>query len=308
MVMLPIQQKFKISFLFIFFLCLPVHSFELIEVDDNFFVHYGKQEEINKNNKGDIANLGFIVGDKSVAVIDAGSTLEISTQLINSIKNKTTLPISHLIITHGHPDHFMGGYAFKKYNPVVIGHENLERSLNMNFNFYKTLLATNIEDKSILNIKPLLPTLKIQKNQRLKIDIGNRIIEIKAWKSGHTDNDLSVYDNNSKILWTENIFIKRIPSIRASVIGWKKNLEETLSMDVSKIIPGHGKIMDKKKAIGPMLEYFNSLINEVRFFHKNGHSLEETLQNSKIKNKNWLLFDDYHQSNIIKVYSELEWE
>ena len=71
-------------------MCLPVHSFELIEVDDNFFVHYGKQEEINKNNKGDIANLGFIVGDKSVAVIDAGSTLEISTQLINSIKKVET--------------------------------------------------------------------------------------------------------------------------------------------------------------------------------------------------------------------------
>ena len=169
-------------------------------------------------------------------------------------------------------------------------------------------MATNVEDKSILKIQPVLPSLKVKKNEIIKIDLGDRVVQINAWESGHTDNDLSVLDINSKILWTENIFINRIPSIRASVLGWKKNLEKKMTMDILKIIPGHGKIREKKEAILPMLEYFNSIIKEVRVSHQKGISLEETLKNSKIKNKNWLLFNQYHKTNLIKVYSELEWE
>ena len=50
-----------------------------------------------------------------------------------------------------------------------------------------------------------------------------------------------------RTLWTENIFIRRTPSIRASVKGWKKNLEETSKMDINLIIPGHGPVKKKMK-------------------------------------------------------------
>ena len=83
---------------------------------------------------------------------------------------------------------------------------------------------------------------------------------------GHTDNDLSVYDENSKIFWSENIFVDRVPSIRASIKGWYKNLIEILKLDIKKIIPGHGPILPQYQF--PMLNYFDQLINEVRGFQR----------------------------------------
>ena len=38
-------------------------------------MHFGKQEDSNKKNLGDIANIGFIVGENSIAVIDTGSSV-----------------------------------------------------------------------------------------------------------------------------------------------------------------------------------------------------------------------------------------
>ena len=288
---------------------LQSSEFSISEIDDNIFVHFGIQEDSNKTNKGDIANIGFIVGEKSVLVIDTGGTENIAKNLLKKIKEKTNLPISHIVITHGHPDHYLGSSIFKSLQIPFIGHENLERSINMNFNFYKALQASNIEDKSILDIKPVFPDIKIKKNKIFKVNLGNREIEIKAWNSGHTDSDLTIFDRRTLTLWTENIFVGRTPSIRASIIGWKKNLEEIKKIKIKQIVPGHGKVRRKEVALKPMFSYFERIINEVREYHQDGRNIESAQKNiAKDNLENWKLYKEYHQSNITKAYSELEWE
>ena len=310
--MLQIQLSYRLLIITLFYFstnfCLA-NSFNISEVEKNIFLHYGIHEDSSIKNQGDIANIGFIVGKKSVLIIDTGGTLEIAKNLLKTVKNKTSLPISHVVITHGHPDHYLGSEIFRVSNIQFIGHENLKRSINMNFNFYKTLQASSIEDQSILDIKPVFPDLEIKKNQTISVDLGDREVKIRAWESGHTDSDLSVYDVKSKILWTENIFVNRIPSVRASILGWKKNLEITSKMDINKIIPGHGKITTKDEALLPMLSYFRRMIKEIRTLHDMGINIETAQKEVAKDNKeNWLLFNDYHISNVTKAYSELEWE
>ena len=301
------------SFITIFSYLKPQYlsssEFALSEIDDNVFVHFGVQEDSNADNKGDIANIGFIVGEKSVLVIDTGGTEKIARNLLKKIKQKTSLPISHVVITHGHPDHYLGSSIFKNLHIPFVGHENLKRSINMNFNFYKALQASNIEDKSILNIKPVFPDIKIKKNNVLRIDLGNREIDIRAWNSGHTDSDLTIFDNKTLTLWTENVFVGRTPSIRASIIGWKKNLEKIQRIKIRQIVPGHGKVKKKEIALKPMFSYFERIINEVRQYHLEGKTIESAQKNIAKENiENWKLYKEYHQSNVTKAYSELEWE
>ncbi|MAI60239.1 MAG: hypothetical protein CMM92_04390 [Rickettsiales bacterium] len=308
-------KKIKISFsllyiiIFFFLSYRNCFSFEVEEVVDGLFVHFGKQEDSNTVNKGDIANIGFIIGSKSIAVIDTGGTPEIGKSLKKKIKEISKLPISHIIITHSHPDHFFGTQELINNKTIVLGHEKLERALINNFEFYKNLQFNLIKQESIKQAKLIVPNKTVKVGSIETIDIGNREIEIQAWKSGHTDNDLSIYDKKTKFFWSENIFIQRIPSIRASIKGWKSNLDETLKMDIDTIIPGHGPLKKKNEAIKPMTNYFDRLIKEVRKFHKTGKTLKETQNRAAPKNKEkWLLFDSYHNSNITKTYTELEWE
>ena len=74
---------FKIVFiLFLLFNVNKIFSFELEEVADGVFVHYGIHEDANRSNKGDIANIGFILGKKSIMVIDTGGTKVIGKKLL----------------------------------------------------------------------------------------------------------------------------------------------------------------------------------------------------------------------------------
>ena len=88
-------------------------------------------------------------------------------------------------------------------------------------------------------------------------------------------------------------------------------------MDIDLIVPGHGNVAKKDVALQPILKYFTRLISQVRKFHQNNVSLQESLNSilqreildsKKVNPEGWTLFTEYHYSNITKVYTELEWE
>ena len=56
-------------------------SLDFVDVEKGIYVHFGKQEDSNSENIGDIANIGFIIGTKSIAVIDTGASVKLEKML-----------------------------------------------------------------------------------------------------------------------------------------------------------------------------------------------------------------------------------
>jgi len=97
----------------------------MAEIAPGIYVHAGVVEQANPGNDDAIANIGFIIGDDAVMVIDPGGSKIEGEALHAAIRAVTSRPIRYVVLTHVHPDHIFGAVAFRADHPEFIGHERL---------------------------------------------------------------------------------------------------------------------------------------------------------------------------------------
>lgn len=280
------------------------------EIQPGIYVHQGEHLDVDHGYHGDICNIGFIIGDQSVAVIDTGGSLKIGRQLLKAIREKTSLPVSYVINTHVHLDHIYGNAAFINENPIFVGHSELPKAMLLRKEFYET---TN---QNFLNIPPeesiqIPPSLLISVNKPQEIDLGNRKLRLEAFPSAHTNNDLIVVDINTKTAWLADLmFTERTPSMDGDIHGWINALEKIEKSNYEVIIPGHGTPpTNNNKAIRKIKSYLELLRNEIRQAIDDGMDLQDALDTIARSEKNkWELFDVQNARNINMVYPIMEWE
>jgi quinoprotein relay system zinc metallohydrolase 2 len=283
-------------------------SLAVVEVAPGIYVHKGRHAGIEDQERGDSANIGFIIGDDCVAVIDTGGSIATGKALRAAIRNKTPLPVCYVINTHIHFDHVLGNAAFLEDQPVFIGHENLGPAMDASRDFFVEQFAAEFGENPSGTLV-ISPTRLVA--ERLDLDLGGRQIRLLAERTAHSDNDVTVLDLKTKTLWTGDLlFMERLPVLDGSLKGWLRWLDDAVSSDYLQVVPGHGPARAAWPDAARMLRnYLEQLLAETREAVSDGQFLEDAMRTvGQEAIEGWLLTARAHPRNVSKAYRELEWE
>jgi quinoprotein relay system zinc metallohydrolase 2 len=278
------------------------------EIAPGVFVHQGVHEEFGDHYHGDIANIGFVIGDAAVAVIDSGGSYRVGAALREAIRARTDKPIRYVINTHVHSDHIFGNAAFEPDGPEFIGHAQLPRAMRLRAETYEANLKTMLGEAAE-GSRVILPTQTIA-NERV-IDLGNRRLLLKAWAIAHTDHDLTVMDERTASWWLGDLlFVDRTPSIDGDVPGWLSVIDTLSATPAARAIPGHGPVVtDKNALLAKQRRYLQTLMQDLRQSIADDLPMQEAIAAAARSERNqWQLFDATNRRNATVLYPKLEWE
>lgn len=206
----------------------------------SYFVQ-GLPGAASSENQGFMSNAGFVVTREGVVVFDALASPPLAKKLIGLIRETTDQPITQVIVSHYHADHFYGLQEFKALGATVWAHRLAEGQ-------------TRSEDAALRlqqRKEALFPWVD-EKTRLLEADhfiegdidfvVGGVHFALRHVGPAHSAEDLAMMIKQDGVLYAGDlVFRGRVPFVGdADSRSWIAALDKLIALEPKVLVPGHG--------------------------------------------------------------------
>lgn len=215
---------------------------EPVKIAPHSYAWIGPYGPPTPENRGFRMNLGFVIGDDAVAVIDSGYGDEMAGTMLEYIREITDRPVRFVINTDSQPHRILGNAAFRKHEATIIASEEAaSRMLNEG-----AAMAGSAED--ILGLAPGsihvpgAPDRGLQKTT--EFSLGGVTLVVTPVGTAHTAGSLIVEVVEDKVIFAGDVLyggrlLAILPVSR--VDGWIAAYDALRKHQDALFIPGHGE-------------------------------------------------------------------
>jgi glyoxylase-like metal-dependent hydrolase (beta-lactamase superfamily II) len=289
---------------------LPVH-----QIAPNTYMFFGNIAQVDESNRGANGNAGFVITSEGVVVIDALGTPRLGQRLISTIASITDKPITHLIITHNHPDHAYGAIAFRRLGGVtVISHEGVLDYIGSQTSAASIQYRRELMPDDMSGFEMVRPDVLIggERFSSRTISSGDQSFVIYNTGKHHSYGDLVVHQLDNNIVWISDLAFNQRTTFMGD--GNSKQIIEGQEWLLSRfanatlMVPGHGSAQTRPF---PMVEMTRSYVMRLRETMaqavENGIGMQEAIDQADFPD--WhdsRLYEENHRRNAHFVYREME--
>ncbi len=287
-----------------------VRDYPVDRIAPHTYVIHGPLGYPSVENQSFMNNPGFVVTDDGVVLIDPGSSVQAGRMVLKQIKTITDKPVTHVINTHVHGDHWLGNHAVVEVYPeaVLMAHPNMIKEANAGAGDQWVTQMERATEGFTKGTQAVIPT--VSTSEVTQLETGGVDFRFHAPDKAHSDTDVMIeVVQDSVVFLGDNATYKRIP--RLDDATFKGNIaacKVAEDLAAKHYVPGHGPT-GGVAVVEKFGRYLETLYTGVARYY------EEDLSDFEMKPKivqqlkpyhSWVNFDDQVGRHVSLAILEVE--
>jgi glyoxylase-like metal-dependent hydrolase (beta-lactamase superfamily II) len=278
-----------------------------VQVAPNVYAVVGDLAGQTFENEGLNNNLGFVVSDAGVLVINTGPSARVARALHAAIRKITAQPVKWVVNVNSQNHYWHGNGYFKSQGATILASKEAERVMR---EMGAQQLAAN---KDLLKEKAdgtvlTYPTELTADKRELKL--GKTTVQLLHFGPAHTPGDLVVWLPQQKILYTGDIvYTERMLAVIpiGNTANWLQAFDKLVALNPKMIVPGHGRPTTIEVARRDTRDYLSFLRAEAKRVLDAGGSLQDAVEKvDQSRFRSLVNFDLLALRNMNQVFQEVE--
>ena len=193
-----------------------------------------------------VPNVGIIVGDRGVLIVDTGMGARNGATVLREAQKVAGNKTMYIATTHVHPEHDLGAHAFPATARMIRSEAQVQEISTDGMTTterFRSMSPLNAELLKDAQFRKADITFK----DSYDLDLGGVRVRLMAMGFNHTSGDTAFFVEPDAVLFSGDIVMTRQPNVtgpESRVKQWLSSLDKFEALKPKLIVPSHGPTGD----------------------------------------------------------------
>jgi glyoxylase-like metal-dependent hydrolase (beta-lactamase superfamily II) len=235
---------------------------------------------IPDNSVPAVPNVGIIVGERGVLVVDTGLGPANGAKVLAIAQKIGGSRAMYLVTTHVHPEHDLGAQAFPPSTKLVRSRDQEKDIAEFGLQLAKIFASRSPVHADLLKDAEFRKA-DITFDREHGLDLGGLRVQIVAMGGNHTLGDTVIWIEADRVLFSGDVAMKAQPAFASPYSShrhWLASLDRLDALKPALVVPSHGPTGDSTIFISSYRTYLTEVRERTMAEKRAGKNVEQATE------------------------------